>query len=161
MQDESGAPLGSYYVERQILQSDVETIKNFLIHFKRDKENSVSKSENANVNIVYLAGRLKFDPRVYDNAIKCLIDTGQKSAVQVGVFTEKDKELAEKLQRFREKDYIKVVAILEPYGVKQSNGEWKNGVAIRITEIKNDPPRREQPRQSSTRSIGLDDDIPF
>lgn len=160
MQDESGALLGSFYAEKQILQSDVETIKKFLIHFKQDKENNVSKSENSNVNIVYLAGRLKFDPRVYDNAIKCLIDTGQKSAVQVGVFTERDKELAEKLQRFREKDYIKVVAILEPYGVKQSNGEWKNGVAIRITEIKNDPPKREQPKQSA-RQTQLDDDIPF
>lgn len=161
VQDAGGAILGTYYADRQPLQEHVRTIRDFLIHFKRqEKEMSATKTEK--VNVVYLGGHLKFDPQVFDNAVKALIDTGQKQSIPVGVrkgASTADDVLADKLAKFRKGDLIQVVAILEPYGVKQDDGSWKNGMAIRITEIRTPTPARKEPARQQ-QSFG-DDRVPF
>ena len=120
------------------------------------------KSENEKTNMVFLAGNLKFDPKVWDTQVRALIDVGMKSAIQVSIFTgenapEGNSALADKLKRFRGGDFIRVVGILRPYGVKQDDNTWKNSMSIDITQIKNLPPKREE----SKSKIPLDDDVPF
>lgn len=116
-----------------------------------------SKSKTETCNMVFLAGILKFDPKVYDKNVRALIDVGMKSAIQVSVYSEGEggRELGEKLKRFREGDFIKVVAALRPYGVKQDDNTWKNNMSIDITEIKTEPPARKREERRS------DDDVPF
>lgn len=117
----------------------------------------MSKVSTERVNMVWLAGTLKFDPKVDENGVRCLIDVGLKNAIQAGAKKSND-GLAAKLERFRQGDFIKTVAMLDPYGVKQADGSWKNGLAIRITEIKTEPPKHEErPKQQQM----SDDDIPF
>jgi hypothetical protein len=120
----------------------------------------MSKSDkNEKTNMVFLAGTLKFDPKNYDANVKALIDVGLKSAIQVSVYTGdgKNKELAAKLKRFGQGDFIKVVAMLRPYGVKQDDDSWRNNMSVDITEIKTEPPQRQREQQRSP----ADDDIPF
>jgi len=100
---------------------------------------------------------LKFDPKVFDNNVKALIDVGLKSSIQVSIYTGNDdnKELAAKLKRFKKDDFIKVVAMIRPYGVKQEDDSWRNNISIDVTEIKTEPPQRQREQRPS------DDDIPF
>ena len=120
---------------------------------------SKNQSKNEKTNMVFLAGTLKFDPKIFDNNVKALIDVGLKSAIQVSVYTgAKDNEqLADKLNRFRQGDFIKLVAMLRPYGVKQDDDSWRNNLSVDITDIKTEPPQRQQEQ----RKIPIDDDIPF
>jgi hypothetical protein len=154
--DDSGVPLGKFKVPFQPAQVEVDVIRKFLIRIKvEQQEERMSKTEK--VNMVWLAGTVKLDPKSDDNGVRCLIDVGLKNAIPCGV-KKSDDGLAVKLERFRQGDFIKVVAILDPYGVKQADGTWKNGMAVRLTEIKNEPPKRAaQPAQQSM----SDDDIPF
>lgn len=110
------------------------------------------------VNQVKLAGTLKMDPQKYDNATRALVETGQKQAIPI-MASVKDEKLYDLLQAFKQGDYIQVVALIEPYGIKdEQTGKWKNGVNIRLTQIVNTPPVRPRPEQQ--RMIA-DDDIPF
>lgn len=118
----------------------------------------MSKTEsNEKTNMVYLAGVVKLDPKSDENGVRCLIDVGLKNAIPAGVKKGAD-GLAAKLERFRQGDFIKTVCMLDPYGVKQADGTWKNGMAVKITAIKNDPPKREQAAAQREMS---DDDIPY
>lgn len=113
------------------------------------------KEQPERVNMVWLAGTLKFSPKKFTAGAGCLIDCGQKQAVQVSTAKD-DPELTDKLLRFAEGDFIKVVAILEPYGVKDAEtGKWKNSIAVRLTEIKNEPPKRAQQRSMR------DEEVPY
>lgn len=161
--DEAGRIVGRYWIPKKAyalegLEGDIRTIKNFLLQMKGCQMSKNQSDSTERVNMVWLAGVLKFDPQNFDNAVKALIDTGQKQAIQVGAMKNKDGNtgVAEKLARFLKGDYIKVVCILEAYGVKQDDNSWKNGLAVRITEIKNDPPRRAEMSPART-----DDDMPF
>ncbi len=160
VQDSGGAILGTYYAEQQPLREHIEIIKKFLIHFKQQENEKMGTTTGDKINMVFLAGTLKFDPNDYPNAVKALIDTGQKSAIQVGVTKEGNAELCTKLLRFRAGDQIKLVAMLEPYGVKQADGTWKNGLGIRLTEIRTEPPRRD-PVRGKQEQKAMDDMIPF
>lgn len=118
----------------------------------------MSKKEEA-TNIVYLAGKIKMDPKVDENVTRALIDLpGMKNAIPVGVRKGND-GLAEKLGRFRQGDFIQLIAMLDPYGVKQADGTWKNGLAVRITDIKTAPPNH-APKQAQQKAFA-DDDVPF
>jgi len=121
---------------------------------------ATSKNEtktNEKMNMVFLAGNLKFDPKVFDNNVRALIDVGMKSCIQVSVYTGNDENrpLAAKLKRFQAGDFIRLVCVLRPYGVKQDNDSWKNSISIDITEIKTEPPQRQESRRP------IDDDVPF
>lgn len=119
----------------------------------------MSKKEDA-CNIVYLAGKVKLDPKVDETVVRALIELpGMKNAVPVGVHKDKD-GLADKLACFRQGDFIQVVCMLEPYGVKQSDGSWKNGLGVKITAIKTEPKRQPQ-RSNVPDGYGSDDDRPF
>lgn len=119
-----------------------------------------TKQDQEQTNMVFLAGKLKFDPKVFDNNTKALIDVGLKASIQVSVFTgdnapDGNAQLAAKLKRFKEGDFIKLVAMIRPYGVKDGD-TWKNSISIDVTNIKNDPPQRSSGRQQPS-----DDDVPF
>ena len=121
-----------------------------------------TKSTTEQTNMVFLAGKLKFTPRVFDDNTRCLVDVGQKSCVQCSIYTGDkapagNEQLAEKLKRFSEGDFIQLVCILRPYGVKRGE-TWTNNVSIDITNIKNEPPQRERQR---TAPGGGDDSLPF
>jgi len=155
--DHRGRPLGHFKSPSALIREQLDVIREFLIRLQKGQREPMSEKKEK-TNIVWLAGTLKFDPKVYDNNVKALLDVGLKSAVQISVYTGGDnngsKELAAKLRRFKEGDFLKVVAMLRPYGVKGDDG-WKNSMSIDITEIKTEPPKRENARSSS------DDDIPF
>lgn len=117
----------------------------------------MSKKEEA-CNLVYLAGKIKLDPKVEENGVRALIELpGMKNAIKVDVKKENG-GLADKLACFRQGDFIQVICILEPYGVKQPDGSWRNGLGVKITAIKTDPPRRQQQER---KFAGSDDDRPF
>lgn len=119
-------------------------------------ENKQSDNEER-TNMVYLAGKLKFDPKKFDDNTRALIDVGLKGCIQVSIYTGKNngnQKLAERLREFREGDFIKLIAMLRPYGVKDDEGQWKNNISIDVTAIKNDPPRRQREQRR-------DDDVPF
>ena len=118
-----------------------------------------NQNKNEKTNIVFLAGTLKFDPKNFDNNVKVLIDVGLKSAIQVNVYTgmKNNEQLGAKLKHFRQGDFIKLVAMLRPYGVKQDDDTWRNNLSVDIVEIKTEPPQR----QREQHQMSVDDDIPF
>lgn len=158
--DDQGRPVGRYKSPEPLVAEQLKVIKEFLIAIQKEQLERIkdmSKSDTSEkTNMVFLAGKLKFDPKVFDNNVKALIDVGMKSAIQISIYTgnEENKELAAKLKRFRGGDFIKTVCILRPYGVKQDDDSWKNSLSVDITTIKNDPPQR----QRETRA---DDDVPY
>jgi hypothetical protein len=158
--DEKGAPLGKFkIVDHQPLREDIEVIRKFLIKFKRKDEAMPEKKDQEQTNICYVAGYLKFDPKSYESNVSCLVDVGLKTAIQLSVYVgenspDGNSDIASKLKRFKEGDFIKTICMLRPYGVKNGD-KWKNSLSIDITAIKNDPPERAKSRQQH------DDDIPY
>jgi hypothetical protein len=63
------------------------------------------------------------------------------------------KQLVEKLSRFDKEDELRLVGFVRAYSIKK-NDKWENRVEVRITEIKNEPPKRERRRKQ------VDEDIP-
>lgn len=160
--DYKGIPVGKFKVPFQPAREEVEIVRRFLIRISQQKQEermSKNAASTEKVNMVFLAGTMKLDPKSEENGVRCLIDVGLKNAIPCGVRKGQD-GLAAKLERFRQGDFIKVVAMLDPYGVKQGDGTWKNGMAIRLTEIKTEPPHRAQQQQAQQSSM-VDDDIPF
>lgn len=158
--DSRGAPLGKYQTPFQTTREEVEIVRKFLIRISQrtQEEVNVSKKEEA-TNICYLSGKIKLDPKVEENGTRALIEMpGMKNAIPIGAKKEND-GLAVKLGSFKAGDFIQVVCMLDPYGVKQSDGTWKNGLAVKVTAIKNEPPRRQN---AAPQNSGIsDDDIPF
>lgn len=159
--DEKGRPLGKYKSPSPLLKNQMIVVKEFLTSIQKGRVMSDTPKQEK-TNIVWLAGALKFDPKVGENQTRALIDVGMKSAVQVAIYTgneapQGNMALADKLKRFKGGDFIKVVAMLRPYGVKQDDNSFKNSISVDITEIKNDPPPRRQPEQRRM----SDDDVPF
>ena len=163
--DNKGRIVGKFKSPSPLLREQIGIVKNFLISIQKGRIEEMSKNTTSEkpkterTNMVFLAGLLKFDPKVYDTQVRVLIDVGQKSCIQVNIYTgdkapEGNKELSSKLRRFKEGDFVKLVAMLRPYGVKQDDDTWKNNLSVEITEIKNEPPQRQ--RQSRA-----DDDIPY
>ena len=150
--DSRGRPLGKYKSPVELPRDQIEIVRQFLIRISKQKgSEQMSDDKKERTNLVYLAGVLKFDPKVFDSNTGCLIDVGLKGSIQCTIYTgenapEGNDQLARKLKQFKEGDFIKVVAMLRPYGVKQGD-TWKNSISIDITAIKTDPPRREQKRQ--------------
>ena len=164
--DEKGRLLGRFKTQSPLLQEQLSVVRSFLISIQKgrlDMSKSETKNKAEKTNMVFLAGNLKFDPKADDNNVRCLIDVGLKSAVQVSVYTGggKNIELGEKLRQFRQGDFIKVVAMLRPYGVKQDDNSWRNSMSVDITEIKTEPPQRQQQQRRDSSYSGADDDIPF
>jgi hypothetical protein len=160
--DASGRPLGKFKSPSPLLQEQLCVVRGFLTSIQKGRlemSKNPNQSKNEKTNMVFLAGTLKFDPKNFDKNVKALIDVGLKSAIQVSVYTgAKDNEqLGEKLSRFRQGDFIKLVAMLRPYGVKQDDDSWRNNLSVDITEIKTEPPQREREQ----RTTATDDDIPF
>jgi hypothetical protein len=156
--DSRGRIQGKYQSPQELLREDLEVVRKFLISVNRRKEDMAQQKEEQ-TNMVFLAGTLRLDPKIFDNNTTALIDVGLKTAIQVSIFTGENapkgnSELANKLKRFREGDFIKLVATLRPYGVKKDDG-WKNSISIDVTNIKNDPPQR------GRSSASADDDVPF
>jgi len=163
--DEKGRIVGKVQSLSPLLREQISVVKEFLIRLQKGQFEEMSKQQsqtkNENCNMVFLAGVLKFDPKVYENNVKALVDVGTKIAIQVSVYSgEKAPEgsgaLANKLSRYKQGDFIKLVAMIRPYGVKQEDDSWKNSISIDVTEIKNEPPQR----QSRNNNVS-DDDIPF
>lgn len=162
--DSGGRPVGTVKAPFMLVREQMEIVRSFLIAVSKQKgeERMPENDKNEKTNIVWIAGNLKADPKDFDNNTRALVDIGLKSALQVTVYTggennEARKEMAAKLKRFRQGDFIKLVCMLRPYGVKQDNETWKNSVSIDITQIKNEPPRRPEPKQSRF----SDDDVPY
>jgi hypothetical protein len=158
--DKHGLLLGKYKSPSPLLEEQVIVVRSFLMSIQKGKT-EMSKSESKEkTNMVFLAGTLKFDPKYYTESsnVKALIDVGLKSAIQVSIYmgNGKNKELGVKLQRFRQGDFIKLVAMLRPYGVKQEDDSWRNNMSVDVTEIKTEPPQRQREQRPPA-----DDDIPF
>jgi len=160
--DDAGVPVGRYKTPIQPCLEEVKIIRAFLCRIKvEQRTEGVKEMSNGSeqTNMVFLAGTLKLPPKVDDKVVKCLIDVGMKNAIPCGCYKDNKDGIADKLARYDQGDFIRVVAMLDPYGVKQADGSWRNGMSIKITQIKNDPPRRAQ--QKAQQQELTDDDIPF
>ena len=104
----------------------------------------MSQNKNDVQNLVYLEGNLKSDPREYQGKeVSALLDVGMRSAIQVKA-SKDDAELKALLLRFTAGDHMRIVAMLEPWGQKLEDGNWRNGMTIRITAIESEPPIRKE-----------------
>lgn len=161
--DDSGRPLGTVKAPGMLVREQMAVVREFLIRISEQKgeERMSDKETQEKTNICWIAGKLKATPKDFDNNTRALVDIGMKSMLQVTVYTggennKERKELAAKLRRFREGDFIKLVCYLRPYGVKQDDETWKNSLSVDITHIKNEPPKRQENAQGYS-----DDDIPY
>lgn len=114
-------------------------------------------------NIVVLAGTVKTVKLQEDNAFFLIDVTGKDQGgptkwVPCTIY--KEAELLKRMDNYREGDQIKIRGYVRAWSQKK-DGEWKNAVDIRVTEIKGPDPKhqgkREEPRRG--REPG-DDDIP-
>lgn len=101
-----------------------------------------------NCNMVFLAGTVETVKVNEDKkgAFALINPEGETKFIPCTIYD--TKELAEKLSRFQKGDFIKVVGMLRAWSQKKDGG-WKNVLEVRITQIKNDPPRRSTSRQQN------------
>jgi hypothetical protein len=99
----------------------------------------MTEKKNEFTNVAYIAGRLKYDPKEYDEAVRVAVDVGMSRYLMCSVDKKANgsKDLVERLLRFGKHDAVQFVCQLRPYGVKnEETGEWKNGLTIEIVEIR-------------------------
>ncbi len=103
------------------------------------------------INRVILSGKLR-QWKIEDDRAYGLLDVGLKSAVNITAH--KDEERAEKglmenLRKFDKGDTMTFKGFVRPWGQKQENGEWKNGIEIRICALKPDCIPNRQAKQDA------------
>lgn len=104
----------------------------------------MGNNQQENCNMVFLAGTVQ-TVKVDGKKAFALIDPeGETKYIACTIY--ESKELADKLGRFQKGDFIKVQGMLRAWSQKK-DGEWKNALEVRITHIKNDPPKRERKSQ--------------
>ncbi len=113
-------------------------------------------------NMVYLAGTLQGVWMREDSAFFLIDPGGDKSKfVACSLYGEADAPLADKLGNFEKGDFIQTIGYVHAFSTKD-NGEWVNKQDIRITEIKNNPPKRQNTAPAGwIAGSGGDSDIPF
>lgn len=147
-----GKVVGSYSVPSDQAWV-IGTIREFLCRVTKQESEQIKqereqvKNEEEVVNMVFLAGKLKFDPRQFDNKVSVLIDVGLKSCIQVGVNAGLV-GLCQKMLTYRAGDFIRLKALLTPFATKTTEG-WKNGLSVDVVEIKELP----QPAMPSPHSL--------
>lgn len=100
------------------------------------------KGENmGNSNMALLTGTVKFI-KVDGSRGSVLLDTATENCKFIPCTVFESKPLAQKLSRFTQGDEMKVVGFIRSWSQKK-NDKWENHVEVRITEIKNEPPKRE------------------
>lgn len=113
-------------------------------------------------NMVVLAGIVKTLKQQEDNAFLLIDVTGKDQGgptkwVPCTIY--KEVELLQRIDNYREGDAIKIRGYVRAWSQKK-DGEWKNAVDIRITEIKGPDPKRETKKDfpKRQREPGDDDD---
>lgn len=116
-------------------------------------------------NMGVLAGVVKSLKQQEDNAFLLIDVTGKESGgptkwVPCTIY--KDVEALRAVDNYREGDAIKVRGYVRAWSQKK-DGEWKNSVDFRITEIKGPHPKHQQKaqREETRRRDPGEDDIPF
>lgn len=113
-------------------------------------------------NMVVLAGKVKTVKLQDDNAFFLIDVTGEKEGPTkwIPCTIYKDAALLNRMDSYREGDAIKIRGYVRAWSQKK-DGEWKNAVDIRVTEIKGPDPKRETKKreESRGREPGEDDDI--
>lgn len=178
VQDSRGRILGRYKsVGRDLLRSETEYVKRFLIALKINNGNQEKETEDMSrqpqqqkpapatgadpVNMVFLAGIVQASKLDTESGY-ILLDVNNENQKYIFCQT-REKELLAKLARFEQNDYIKLKGYVRAWS-QLKDGKWRNGMDVAITEISNEPPKRAQrqpaPRQAASTG-GYDDDIPF
>jgi len=116
-------------------------------------------------NYVALAGYVKSAKIQEENAFLLVDVTGQETGgvtKWIPVTCYKEPELLKRLERYDKGGFIKLRGYVRAWSQKK-DGEWRNAVDIRITEIlSKDPEKREWKRETTMRQREPgDDDIPF
>lgn len=123
------------------------------------------KQETDFANIVALAGiiqRIKIQETSAFFLLDVTGDAESKATKWIPCNVYKEEGLLQRLERYENGDHIKVRGFVRAWSQKK-DGEWKNGVDVRVTEIKSEDPQREpksKPRQTAF-DQPYDEDIPF
>lgn len=165
--DDKGRIVGKFQAPILPIREEIRIIKEFLCSISKQKgdEPMAEQQKQEKVNMVFLAGTLKFDPKKGDTNARALLDVGFKSCLQLSVYIGEKSEyraVADKLMRYRAGDFIQVRCMLRPWS-KKVDDQWKDQLSIDVTEIRNDPPTRAaSPRDDQNKGVDRDDDrIPF
>jgi len=113
-------------------------------------------------NMCWIAGIIRVLKVEKDKAF-LLVDAGENMKfIRCTVW--EDAQLSKILSNFAVDDFIRIVGWLNGWSTKK-NGEWHNSYDVRITQVKNNPPKRESKPKPKPVPIpvaaGGDDDIPF
>lgn len=125
---------------------------------KTESKRTSKKSEASPVNQVWLAGTIKMI-RVSEEEGRAffLLDTDQKKWIPCTVY--EDAQLLSVLSGFEADDFIRLRGYVRPWSEKK-DGEWKNNIDIRVTEIKNTsgPPAKPKAVPKRKQSAAVADD---
>jgi len=161
-----GVPVGSYRARRPLSKKEREWAAAFcdelVKSFKQRRQGEMGKTNTVEfTNIVALAGNVKkMKIQEEDSAFFLLDVTGQESGgatkwIPCTVYKEPD--LTVRLDRYGEGDFIMVRGYVRAWSQKK-DGEWRNAVDIRVTEIKSkDPEKKERKQESRKREPGEED----
>lgn len=105
-------------------------------------------------NMVWIAGVIRI-LKIDGKRGFCYVDVGGDSKY-IPCTTFDDDELTKTLARFEKDDYVKIQGYFRAWSMKKDDA-WVNNYEVRITHIKNEPPKREN-RAKGTR---FDDGVPF
>lgn len=164
-----GVPVGSYRSRRPLSKKEREWAAEFcdrLVQSFKSRSNNMGKSKDEKeieyANYVALAGYVQSAKINEENAFLLVDVTGQDSGGAatkwVPVTCYKEPELLERLEHYGKGDAIKIRGYVRAWSQKK-DGEWRNAVDIRITEIvSKDPERKTAAPSGATRKRDAGDD---
>jgi hypothetical protein len=117
---------------------------------------------NEKTNMVFLAGVIGSTITIDGKRGFFLLDSGPEKNKFIPCSIYDEPELSAKLEKFEKGDFIKTVGYVRAWSKKDDEtGEWRNGLGIQLTEIRNEPPKRAAAKPAARQSQITDDDIPF
>ena len=133
-------------------------------HLRKDKAMMGKSNDVEYANYVAMAGYVKSMKVQEENAFLLVDVTGKESGgvtKWIPVTCYKEPELLSRLERYGKDDFIKLRGYVRAWSQKK-DGEWRNAVDIRITELlSKDPEKRERKRESTRGREPGEDDAPW
>ena len=94
-----------------------------------------------------------------DGGAFVLVDVGEASR-WIPCDVREEPNITKRLSNYDKGDYIALRGFVRAWSQKK-DGEWVNGLSVRITEIRSDDPEAKQRNFPAKTQEAVDDDIPF
>ncbi len=162
--DLNGVIVGKVWFPARASLDEIKAVREFLCEISKRKgetmaEQKTESKTNGHTNMCYIEGEIK-TLKVREDSAFLLVDTECDDGKHVPCTVWQDRELLKVINLFREGDSIRLLGWARSWSQKK-DGEWRNQMDIRITQIKTKPPaRREQPKPPR-REPGDEDGVPF